>query len=86
MSTKLFVSSSPHVFAKTNTQNIMLDVLIALLPACGVGIYFFGAKAALLLGVSTASAVIIEWLILKLFKRPGSIKDLSAAVTSYNFV
>ena len=81
MSTKLFVSSSPHVFAKTDTQNIMLDVLIALLPACGVGIYFFGAKAALLLAVSTASAVAIEWLILKLFKRPGSIKDLSAAVT-----
>ncbi len=81
MSTKLFVSSSPHVFAKTDTQKIMLDVLIALLPACGVGIYFFGVRAAIILGVSVASAVIVEWLILKLFKRPGSIKDLSAAVT-----
>jgi len=81
MSTKFFVSSSPHAFAKQNTQNIMLDVLIALLPACGVGIYFFGLRAAIILAVSTFSAVLVEWLIIKLFKRPGSIKDLSAAVT-----
>ena len=81
MSTKLFVSSSPHVFAKQDTQNIMLDVLIALLPACGVGIYFFGVKAAIILAVATFSAVFTEWVILKAFKRPGSIKDLSAAVT-----
>ena len=81
MSTKLFVSSSPHVFAKQDTQNIMLDVIIALLPACGVGIYFFGVKAAIILALSVASAVFTEWLILRLFKRPGSIKDMSAAVT-----
>ena len=81
MGTKLFVSSSPHVFAKKNTQNIMFDVLIALLPACGVGIYFFGVKAAIILAISTASAVLVEWIILKLFNRPGSVKDMSAAVT-----
>ncbi|MEX1378278.1 MAG: RnfABCDGE type electron transport complex subunit D [Eubacteriales bacterium] len=81
MSTKLFVSSSPHVFAKQDTQNIMFDVLIALLPACGVGIYFFGAKAALIIALATFSAVFTEWVILKAFNRPGSIKDLSAAVT-----
>ena len=81
MSTKLFVSSSPHVFAKQDTQSIMLDVIIALLPACGVGIYFFGIKAAIILLIATASAVLTELLILKLFKRPGKISDLSAAVT-----
>lgn len=81
MSTKLFVSSSPHVFAKQNTQNIMLDVLIALLPACGVGVYFFGLQALLIMVLATASAVLTEWVILKAFKRPGKISDLSAAVT-----
>jgi len=59
----------------------MLDVIIALLPACGVGIYFFGAKAALIIALTTFSAVACEWIILKAFNRPGSIKDLSAAVT-----
>lgn len=81
MSTKLFVSSSPHVFAKQNTKSIMLDVLIALLPACGVGIYFFGLQALLIMTLATASAVLTEWIILKAFKRPGKISDLSAAVT-----
>lgn len=81
MSTKLFVSSSPHVFAKQNTKSIMLDVLIALLPACGVGIYFFGLQALLIMALATASAVLTEWIILKAFKRPGKISDLSAAVT-----
>ena len=81
MSTKLFVSSSPHVFAKQNTQSIMLDVLIALLPAAGVGIYFFGIRAAMVMLIATASAVGTEWAILKLFNRPGKISDLSAAVT-----
>ena len=81
MSTKLFVSSSPHVFAKQDTQSIMLDVVIALLPACGVGIYFFGLKAALIIALATGSAVFTEWAILKLFNRPGKISDLSALVT-----
>ena len=81
MSTKLFVSSSPHVFAKQNTKSIMLDVLIALLPACGVGIYFFGLQALLIMALATASAVLTEWIILKAFNRPGKISDLSAAVT-----
>lgn len=81
MKTKLFVSSSPHVFAKQSTQTIMRDVIIALMPACVVGVYFFGIKAAMLILLSTFSAVAFEWIILKFLKRPGSIKDLSAAVT-----
>lgn len=81
MSSRLFVSSSPHVFAKQNTSGVMLDVIIALLPACAVGVYFFGINAAILLAITTGSAVACEWVILKLFKRPGSVTDLSAAVT-----
>lgn len=81
MKPKLFVSSSPHVFVKQGTSDIMRDVIIALLPACFVGIYFFGYTAGIVLAISTFTAVACEWIILKMFKRPGSVKDLSAAVT-----
>ena len=43
---KLFVCSSPHLRDNSTTQSIMLDVLIALLPATVAGILFFGLRAA----------------------------------------
>lgn len=81
MDHQFFVSSSPHVFAKKNTSNIMMDVLIALLPATIAGAYFFGYKAIILIVLTTISTVFIEWIVLKMFNRSGTIKDLSAAVT-----
>lgn len=81
MKPQLFVSSSPHVFVKQDTSSIMMDVLIALMPAALVGMYFFGLQAVFVIALSTFSAVAFEWIILKLFKRPGSVQDLSAAVT-----
>jgi len=78
---KLTVSSSPHIFARQDTSSIMRDVLIALMPAAAFGVYLFGLRALALLCISTAAAILTEYIILKLFKRPGSITDLSAAVT-----
>ena len=42
----LHISTGPHLRAKDDTQRLMLDVLIALLPATAASIYFFGLKAA----------------------------------------
>ncbi len=81
MEGKLRVSSSPHIVTPRTTAKIMRDVLIALLPAAAVGVYMFGIKAFYVLLAATASAVITEFLILKLLKRPGKIGDLTAAVT-----
>ena len=53
----LNVSSSPHVRDKSSTTKIMLDVCIALLPACAFGVYNFGLRALLVLCVSVASCV-----------------------------
>jgi len=81
MKIKLTVSSSPHVHAGMTTHAIMRDVLIALLPATLVGIYYFGLRAAIICIVSTGASVFFEWGFRKILKRKNTISDLSAAVT-----
>ena len=76
-----YVSSSPHVSDKTTTRTIMLDVIIALLPATIFGIYNFGWRAALIVAVSVLSCVGAEAAYEFLMKKPITIADLSAAVT-----
>lgn len=79
--TKLSVSLSPHVKAKVSTQRIMLDVIIALLPACMASVYYFGWRCALIIAVSVCAAVGAEALWCFLMKKPNTAYDLSAAVT-----
>ena len=74
-------SYQPQVRTNTDTSRIMLDVIIALVPAMVVGVLMFGVKALLLIAVSVASAVFWEWGYRKLMKKPSSIGDLSACVT-----
>ena len=74
-------SYQPQVRTKTDTSRIMLDVIIALVPAMAFAVYQFGFKVLALLAVSVASAVFFEWGYRKLMKKPGSIHDLSACVT-----
>lgn len=81
MEKMLIVSPSPHAKARHTTRSIMLDVIIALMPALLAGIYFYGLRALLLTFVSVISCVGFEWLWEKYFKRPITIKDLSAVVT-----
>lgn len=57
---QVLVSDSPHVRSKRTTKHIMLDVIIALLPAAIIGCVYFGLKALLVLGISTATAVATE--------------------------
>lgn len=79
---KLLVSPSPHLHTKTSTKSLMRDVVIALLPAVVVSVLFYGWSELLVIGVSVASCVLLEYLITKyLLKKPCSIGDLSAVVT-----
>ena len=78
---ELTVSGSPHAHAKTNTQTIMRDVLIALLPALAGSVYFFGLRALMVTAISAASAVFFEWAYRKLMKLDSTAYDLSAVVT-----
>ena len=77
----LNVSSSPHVRDNSSTFRIMLDVCIALLPACVFGVVNFGVRALWVLLVSVASCVLSEFLYEKFMKKPNTIGDLSAVVT-----
>lgn len=77
----MHVSSNPHIRSKVTTSSIMMAVVIALLPACGFGIYNFGLDALILILVTIASAVLSELLMSKLLKRPNTIGDFSAVVT-----
>jgi len=78
---RLFVCSSPHLRDNVTTQRIMLDVIIALLPASIAGIVFFGFRAALVIAVTVAASVLTEYLMRKGLKREQTISDLSAIVT-----
>lgn len=75
------VSSSPHIRDKANTRRIMIDVVIALLPAVFAGVYFFGARVLLVVMVSILSCVISEFLSRRMMKRNNTILDFSAVVT-----
>lgn len=78
---KLLVSSSPHMRSNESVQRIMLDVIIALVPAMIGSVYFFGLDALKLILISVASSVFFEALIQKAFKREITINDLSAVIT-----
>lgn len=74
-------SLAPHLRANETTRKIMLDVIIALIPAMIASIYYFGMNALMLILVSVASAVAFEAITQKLFKKDILIGDLSAVVT-----
>ncbi len=81
MENKLIISSSPHVVTPITTQKIMLDVLIALLPAAVAGCIIFGLRALLVMVVCVAVSVLCEYLFNLSVKKEQTISDLSAAVT-----
>ena len=81
MKEMLNVSSNPHVRDNTTTSGIMLDVLIALLPASMFGIFNFGYRALAVIVVTVLAAVATEAIYEKAMKRKLTIGDLSAAVT-----
>ena len=78
---KLVVSASPHLRSKSTTTGIMLDVIIALVPAFIASICIFGPRALCVTAVCVASAVLAEYISRKVMKRHQTIGDLSAIVT-----
>ena len=77
----LTVSSTPHLKTNKTTQKIMLDVIIAMLPAGIAAVYFFGIRSLILIGVAVAASVLSELIYEKILKKPITISDLSAVVT-----
>lgn len=78
---KLRVSSTPHIRDKSSVDDIMLDVIIALLPAMFAGLVIFGQRALGVVAVSVLSCVAFEWLCCIIGRKKSTLKDLSAVVT-----
>ena len=78
---KLRASSNPHIRNGEDTRGLMLDVIIALMPALLFGVWHFGVRVAISAVVSVVSAMFFEWLYRKLMHKTQTIGDLSAAVT-----
>ena len=81
MNNLLHVSSSPHVRCKDTTQNLMLDVVIAMLPAAAFGVYRFGVYALVVILATVAACVASEYIWQKLMHKPITVDDCSAVVT-----
>ncbi len=78
---KLIASSSPHIRSGEDTRSIMLDVIIALIPALCMSVYVFGFQALVLTIISIAACVFWEWAYRKVMKKSSAVGDLSAVVT-----
>lgn len=79
---KLHISSTPHIHQKgSTTRNIMLDVVIAMIPAAIAGIVIFGLKALWVILTCVASAVLCEFLFNICTRRKQTVGDFSAVVT-----
>lgn len=78
---KLGVASSPHVSSATGTRSLMLDVLIALVPALCMGVFFFGPRALAMTAVSMAACGVFEWGYRKLMHKSNTLPDMSAMIT-----
>lgn len=81
MDVKLHVSSSPHFKGSLSTRRIMLDVIIALIPASLAACVIFGWRALTLIAVCIATCVLLEYASRKIMKRDTTVGDLSAVVT-----
>ena len=78
---KLTVSAAPHIHSGASTNRIMLDVIIALLPATVASVVIFGLKSLIIIAACVITALVGEALFNIITKKKQTIGDLSAVVT-----
>ena len=78
---KLVMAGSPHIHTKDTGRRIMLDVIIALLPATIASIILYGLKAFAIEVTCVAAAVAAEYFFNLITKRQQTVGDLTAVVT-----
>jgi len=78
----LTISGSPHVHSDESVKKIMWSVVIALIPAFVVSIFYFGFPVVVLTAVSIGCCLLFEYLIQRFIMHvPTTISDGSAVVT-----
>lgn len=78
---KYIVSTSPHITANKSTKRIMLDVIIALMPAVIASFFLYGLYPIVMIAFSVGGAVFGEYFYNLIRKRKQTVSDLSAVVT-----
>ena len=78
---ELHIATSPHIHRNKTTTGIMLDVIIALLPATIAGFIIFGLKALSVVLMCIGVCVLSEYIFNKIVKKEDTTGDLSAVVT-----
>ena len=81
MEDRLLVTASPHIRDHSTTRGLMGNVVIALLPAVLASALIFGARALLLVVVTTFACVAFEYIYERLLHKTNTVGDLSAVVT-----
>ena len=71
----------PQMGQPSNTAAMMGDVMVALLPALAMALFFFGPRVLVLTAISVAACVGFEWLYRRLTRQTDTTRDLSACVT-----
>ena len=75
------VRKAPHMVQTVSVRSMMLDVIVALMPAYAMSVFLFGGWVLVLGVLSVGSAVLFEYLYRRLTHQSSSIGDLSACVT-----
>ena len=75
------MGAGPHIHGKDNSRRIMLDVIIALLPAAVAAVVLYGLPALWIILACVVSAVAAEFLFNLCTGKAQSVGDLSAVVT-----
>jgi len=79
---KLIISPAPHIHGGDSIEKNMLGVIVALVPALLVGLYFFGLGALIVSLTAILSCIAFEYLIQRfILKTVPSVMDGSAALT-----
>lgn len=72
---------SPQLRQPATTSAMILDVMVALVPALGFAVFFFGTRALALCAISMTASALFELLYRKLTRQSNTIGDLSACLT-----
>ena len=81
MNKNLRIMPSPHMKGEATTKSVMLDVIIALLPATVAATFLFGLSAFVLIVWCVLFCVFFEYAFRYFLKRESTISDCSAIVT-----
>ena len=77
----LNISTSPHIVKGIGTDDIMRNVVWALLPVAAFAVYSFGLSALAVLLTTTAACVLTEHFLSKKSKSGSTVSDWSAVIT-----